>query len=260
MSNQRFQILGVEVEGLVIDELNALVADAIARKERMLLANHNLHSVYLWHVDSKMRSFYRSASHIHIDGMPIVLLGQLRGLPLRQEHRVTYVDWMKPLVELAAEKEWRIFYLGSRPGVAERGAQILRRQYPGLQIRTAHGYFDTSMSGVEDHAVVNAIKAYDPHLLMLGMGMPRQEHWLVDHLDQLPRAAILNAGAAMDYVAGAVSTPPRWAGRCGVEWLFRLIAEPNRLWRRYLLEPWFILGLFLRDVVYGLTKGEITTS
>ena len=94
-----------------------------------------------------------------------------------------------------------------------------------------------------------AIKEYRPHLLILGMGMPRQEHWLFDHLEQLPETAILNAGAAIDYVAGAVRTPPRWAGRFGLEWLFRLAAEPDRLWRRYLVEPWYILGLFLRDLV-----------
>lgn len=241
-----------------MDQLNAIVASAIARKERMLLANHNLHSIYLYHVDTKMRSFYRNACHTHIDGMPIVLLGRLRGLPLRRIHRVTYVDWIQPLAKLAAENNWRVFYLGSRPGVAERGAEILRHQCPGLQIRTANGYFDSSPGSAEDQEVVAGIHAYQPHLLILGMGMPRQEHWLIDHLDRLPAAAILNAGAAMDYVAGAVPTPPRWAGRCGLEWLFRLLAEPNRLWRRYLVESWFILGWFVRDIAYDFKKGAAT--
>ncbi len=249
MSVQRFQILGIEVERLTMDQLNAIVARAIDRQERMLLANHNLHSVYLCHVDAKMRAFYREASHIHIDGMPIVLLGRLRGLPFLPEHRVTYADWIHSLAEQAAENNWRVFYLGSRPGVADRGAEILREQHPGLQMRTAHGYFDFSSGSAEDRAVMTAIEEYRPQLLMLGMGMPRQEHWLMDHLAQLPDAAILNAGAAMDYVAGAVRTPPRWAGRFGLEWLFRLAAEPDRLWRRYLVEPWYILGLFLRDLV-----------
>jgi N-acetylglucosaminyldiphosphoundecaprenol N-acetyl-beta-D-mannosaminyltransferase len=249
MASQRFQILGIEVERLTLDQLNAIVTDAIDRQERMLLANHNLHSVYLCHVDAKMRAFYDEASHIHIDGMPIVLLGRLRGLPFRAEHRVTYADWIHALAEQAAENNWRVFYLGSRPGVADRGAEILRQQYPGLEIRTTHGYFDASPGSEEDRLVMAAIKEYRPHLLILGMGMPRQEHWLFDHLDQLPETAILNAGAAIDYVAGAVRTPPRWAGRFGLEWLFRLAAEPDRLWRRYLVEPWYILGLFLRDLV-----------
>ena len=240
-----------------MEQLNAIVEGAIARKDRMILANHNLHSVYLYHADSKMRAFYSSAGHIHIDGMPIVLLGRLRGLPLREEHRVTLADWIYPLAQLAAENNWRIFYLGSRPGVAEQGAEILRRLNPGLQIRSAHGYFDPSPDSVEDQAVMAAIQEYQPNLLFLGMGMPRQEHWLVDHLEKLPPAVILNAGAALDYVAGAVPTPPRWTGRLGLEWLFRLTAEPDRLWKRYLVEPWFILGWLLRDIL-GLSNDGAT--
>ncbi|RUT04502.1 hypothetical protein DSM107010_57820 [Chroococcidiopsis cubana SAG 39.79] len=84
---------------------------------------------------------------------------------------------------------------------------------------------------------------------MLGIGMPRQEHWILDNLDRLSANAILTAGAAMDYVAGAVPTPPRWAGQFGLEWLFRLLAEPQRLWRRYSIEPWLILRLFATELL-----------
>jgi N-acetylglucosaminyldiphosphoundecaprenol N-acetyl-beta-D-mannosaminyltransferase len=81
------------------------------------------------------------------------------------------------------------------------------------------------------------------------MGMPRQEHWIVDHLDKLSVNVILNGGAALDYFAGVIPTPPRWAGRLGLEWLFRLMAEPRRLWFRYLVEPWFIAYRLVIDMV-----------
>ncbi len=117
-----------------------------------------------------------------------------------------------------------------------------------MQIATAHGYFDVRSDSQENRAVLEMINAYQPHVLMMGMGMPRQEHWVLDNLEHISANAILTAGAAIDYVAGAVPTPPRWAGRLGLEWLFRLLAEPKRLWRRYLVEPWFILRLFLTEL------------
>ena len=78
---------------------------------------------------------------------------------------------------------------------------------------------------------------------MVGMGMPLQEHWIAENYDKLGNAVILPCGAAIDYFAGAIPTPPRWAGRLGLEWLYRLLAEPTRLWKRYLIEPWFLLFL-----------------
>ncbi len=236
----RFQILGVEVEALNMAQLNAIVADAVADGKRIIVGNHNLHSLYHYHHDPKMRSFYAAADHIHVDGMGIIGLGRLLGAPLEREHRVTYVDWMGPLVQAAAEHGWRVFYLGSRPGVAEIGADVLRQKYPGLKMETAHGFFDPDPSSAEAQAVIAKIEAARPHLLITGMGMPRQEHWVVDHLHKLSANVILNGGAALDYFAGVIPTPPRWAGRCSLEWLFRLMAEPRRLWSRYLIEPWFI--------------------
>jgi N-acetylglucosaminyldiphosphoundecaprenol N-acetyl-beta-D-mannosaminyltransferase len=147
----------------------------------------------------------------------------------------------------AAENGWRVFYLGSSPGVAEEGAKRLRQTYPELQIQTMHGYFDTNLQSQENDRVLNAIEVYKPHILMVGMGMPRQEYWIQQNLKRLCANVILPAGAAIDYVAGAVPTPPRWAGRFGLEWAFRLTAEPQRLWRRYLVEPWSILGVVAQD-------------
>ena len=247
MGKQSYTLLGSWVNALTIPELNALIADAITRSQHWIIANHNLHSIYLYHHDAKMRAFYAKANCIHVDGMTLVLLGRLLGLPLKRDHRVTYADWTIPLIAEAAQRGWRVFYLGSKPGVADQGARVLHQRFPNLQIATAHGYFDARPGSQENQAVLAAINAYQPHVLMVGMSMPRQEHWVLDNLGELSANAILTAGAAMDYVAGAVPTPPRWAGRLGLEWLFRLVAEPRRLWQRYLIEPWFLLRLFLSE-------------
>ena len=96
---------------------------------------------------------------------------------------------------------------------------------------------------------------------MVGMGMPRQELWIHDNFDHLSTTVILPAGAAIDYIAGVVPTPPRWMGKVGLEWTFRLAAEPKRLRHRYLLEPWSVLGLLALDFIhkfFGISKPQFS--
>ncbi|HAX76089.1 MAG TPA: glycosyltransferase [Cyanobacteria bacterium UBA11372] len=245
---QSYSLLGIQVNPLTIPELNALIANAVEFGDRRIIANHNLHSIYLYHHDAKMRSFFAKAHYTHIDGMALVLVGRLLGYPLKRDHRVTYVDWTAPLMAEAAQQGWRIFYLGGKPGVAEKGAKILQQRFPGLEIVTADGYFDARPESPENLAILDRINAYKPHILMVGMSMPRQERWVLDNFDRLNTNTILTAGATLDYAAGAVPTPPRWAGKLGLEWLFRLVAEPKRLWRRYLVEPWFLFFLLVADI------------
>ncbi|BAY38906.1 WecB/TagA/CpsF family glycosyl transferase [Nostoc sp. NIES-2111] len=244
-----YKLLGVQVDALSIPELNALIAQSVQQNQKWIIANHNLHSLYLYHNDPKMRAFYAKAEYTHIDSMPIVFIGKLLGYPMKREQRVTYADWVWPLMAEAASQGWRIFYLGSKPGVVERGASILRQKFPGLQIACKDGYFDTNPDSLENKATVDAINAYKPHILMVGMGMPRQEHWIAKNIESIHTNTILTSGACIDYVAGAIPTPPRWMGRMGLEWLYRLFSEPKRLWRRYLLEPWFLGILFLREIL-----------
>ncbi len=238
-------LLGVIVEPLTIAELNGLIARAIEQKERWIIANHNLHSVYLYHRDPKMRAFFKKAQVIHIDGMPLVYWARILGYPVTKQQRVTYVDWVHPLMAATSANGWRVFYLGGKPGVAARAAEQLQEQYPGLIITTRHGYFGPE----KNDDVLREIATFRPHVLMVGMGMPRQEHWVLDNLERIQANAILTAGACFDYVAGEIPTPPRWMGRMGLEWLYRLFSEPKRLWWRYLVEPWALLPLFIKDLL-----------
>ncbi len=248
-ASTHYKFLGVQVDALSIPELNSVIAKSVEQNRKWIIANHNLHSLYLYHHDFKMRNFYAKAEYTHIDGMPLVIFGKLLGYPLQRNQRVTYVDWVHPLMAEAARQNWRIFYLGSKPGVAEKGVRILRDRFPGLQIACAHGYIDAHKDSPENLATLEAIASYKPHILMVGMGMPRQEYWITDNLENIHANSILTSGACIDYIAGAVPTPPRWMGRFGLEWLYRLVSEPKRLWKRYLLEPWFVATLFFREIL-----------
>jgi N-acetylglucosaminyldiphosphoundecaprenol N-acetyl-beta-D-mannosaminyltransferase len=120
-----------------------------------------------------------------------------------------------------------------------------------LQIQTHHGHFQAEKTSLENKEVLEEINAYAPQIVMVGMGMPRQEHWIADNWQELHCNAVFCSGAALDYVAGEVPIPPRWMGQLGFEWLYRLVAEPKRLWRRYLVEPWFVLVVLMRHYLSG---------
>jgi N-acetylglucosaminyldiphosphoundecaprenol N-acetyl-beta-D-mannosaminyltransferase len=237
--------LDISVHRLTKDQLNDIVVAAISCNKRTLIANHNLHSLYLFHRNPEFRSFYKLADVVHADGLGIVLLSALSDIPLLREHRTTYIDWMPDLVALAAANRWRLFYVGSKPGIAAQGAARLVKEWPDLQIETHHGYFDAARTAPENRRLLQQIQEYKPDVLLVGMGMPRQERWIAENLPDLCCNVILPAGAAMDYIAGVVPTPPRWTGLVGLEWLFRLWKEPKRLASRYLIEPWSIAGFVM---------------
>lgn len=253
-----YRILGVKVHPATINFLLDVVGDSITDKKRVIIANLNLHSAYLARRDSKMRAFYKRAHVTHVDGMPLVWIGRLLGYSLRAKHRVTYVDFTGPLMERAARCNWSVFYLGSKPGVAEGGAETLRQRFPELRIQIHHGYFDATLGSEENERLLEEITAISPQVLMVGMSQPRQEHWILDNLERITANAILTSGAAIDYVAEAIETPPRWMGRFGLEWAFRLFDEPGRLWRRYLIEPWSLLGPLARDLWVMRLHGKKT--
>jgi N-acetylglucosaminyldiphosphoundecaprenol N-acetyl-beta-D-mannosaminyltransferase len=254
---KRAGIRGVAIDPLTRDELQSRVREAIAGGSRQIIANHNAHSVYLFHHDQAMRTFYARADVVHVDGMALVFVAKLLGLGWRREQRVTYVDWLPALLSEAAGR-WRIFYVGSQADVVARGVETLRVRYPGLEIGYHHGYFDMAADGYANEQVLDEVRRFQPDILMVGMGMPRQEHWILENQAKLEAIVVLTAGACMDYVAGAIPTPPRWTGRLGVEWLYRLAAEPSRLWKRYLLEPWFLLVLLAGEMTRrALGRGRI---
>ena len=239
----QYEILGVKINPLTIDAFLGIIADAIANNKKIIIGNHNMHSIYLYNKDDKMRKFYSRADYVCIDGMPLIFIGRLSGLPLKKENRLTVLDWLGPMMEHAARQDWRIFFLGSKPGVAEKGAMILEEKYPELDISVANGYFDERRDSEGNIAVIDLINSNKPNILLVGMGMPRQEHWILDNLDSISANVILDVGAIMDYTAGVVPTPPRWMGKLGLEWLFRLIAEPRRLFFRYVIEPFLLLKI-----------------
>jgi N-acetylglucosaminyldiphosphoundecaprenol N-acetyl-beta-D-mannosaminyltransferase len=240
---RRRKLLGITVDAITSRQLIDAAALAVESGARNLVfGNHNLHSLHLFQRDASLRDFYSRCHVTHIDGMSLVLLGRMLGLPMERQHRTTYLDWIEAFLATAEARGWKIYVLGGSSESAGALPGLLQTRYPSLQLRSHHGF----LSPNDDAAVLRDIRDFAPDVLMVGMGMPRQEKWIVKALPSLQTRLIFNCGAAFEYLVGAKYRPPRWAGRMGVEWLFRMCSEPRRLAGRYLVEPFQVLPLVVR--------------
>lgn len=245
---ERTRLLGELVDLVRPEEVLHLIQSRIAGRIKTVIANHNLHSLYLLQRTPGMRRFYELAELVEVDSRPLIAVARALGVSSRPFHRCTYLDWRDHFWSLADRHGWRILYVGGAPGVAAEAARRLSARYPGATIETIDGYFETTRNGAANTAVLAKARAFDPHVLFVGMGMPRQEVWIAENHAALPPSVILSVGAAFDYEAGVQSAAPRWMGRLGVEWIYRLVRDPRRLWQRYLVEPWALTPALARDV------------
>lgn len=225
---------GVRVPGLELDVTPMTATETAAwisdRSQKSLLLNHNLHSAYLFHRDDTFRALYRLADRVLIDGAPVLWLSKLRNRRLRSVHRIGSTDWVKAMNE--GSGGGKIAFLGATQSANERAVHAFNCQ-PRSSDWTAiglHGYTDqlSQLAWLRDEA---------PDVVLVGLGMPAQEHFLMNYWDELPPATYATVGGAIDYIGGSNKLAPRWIGRCGLEWVWRLAHEPRRLSGRYLVEP-----------------------
>jgi N-acetylglucosaminyldiphosphoundecaprenol N-acetyl-beta-D-mannosaminyltransferase len=226
---------GIRIDALQRRDLIQLVDHAKLTCDKLLFFNHNLHSLYLHEVNPAFSALYKQASWVYIDGLPVIWLGRMAGLPLTAANRITLLDSFDIILNEAAQRGWRTFYLGSTEAGLAKALTVLRNRYPKLIISGHNGFF--LKEGPDNSRVIAEINRFEADLLFVGMGMPIQETWIVENKEKLSVSAIMTSGGTLDYVIGSVLRPPAWAGRLGLYGVFRLFSEPKRLWRRYLIEP-----------------------
>ncbi len=246
---ERRRIFGVDVTAITSSDMLDLIATHVKSRLPLTIFHQNLHSAYLQQRHESVRTAYTSADVAYIDGMPFVVQGRLLGGAVDRSHRNTYLDWYDSLLGLAQDRGWKVFFLGGTPEALSLGCDVLRKRFPALELEGHDGYFDATSGSPESQAVIEKINDFEADVVLIGMGMPRQEVWVADNRRSLKVPVTVTVGAGMDYVAGLIPTPPRWMGKYGVEWIHRLCSEPKRLWQRYLLEPIFLVPVWAKEVI-----------
>ena len=224
------------------------VKERQAGRFKTVISNHNLHSLALMRKSAKVRHFYETADLVQVDSVPAIMWARILGHNVRNFHRCTYLDWRAEFWAEATSARWRVFYLGCRPHDIDAAVDAVKTAHPELELRGRHGYFDATTNSDENRAVLEEITQYNPDILMVGMGMPRQEIWIYENINALPKCAIFTVGGAFDYEAGVQSPAPRWVAALGLEWLFRLANDPTRLFERYCIEPFGLVPAIIDDL------------
>lgn len=248
----RLEILGLPVDVLDLEGLLDAVGELIEiGRERpgRTVAYLNVHVANTARRDPELTAFLRGVDLCYCDGVGVVLGAKLLGHHLPE--RMTGADWIWDLAAAAEDKGWRIFWTGGQPGVTERAAAELRGRHPGLAIDSDHGFHTPETTP----GLLARIADFAPDILLVGMGTPVQERWVARHLDQLPVPVVWCLGATADFVAGEVDRGPEWL-HTNQEWLARLLTEPGRLWRRYLIGNPLFLARVARSRVRRRLRGE----
>jgi N-acetylglucosaminyldiphosphoundecaprenol N-acetyl-beta-D-mannosaminyltransferase len=229
----RYDVVGTPVDAVdpaaTLDE----IAQWILGGERRYVAFANVHGIMEALHDPALRRAYAAAGLTVPDGMPLVWMGRLRGH--RGVRRVYGPDMVLLLCERAARAGWSCFFYGGAPGVAEQLASAMVRRFPGLRVAGVRSPPFRTLSDEENREEGARINASGASIVFVGLGCPKQEHWMEWQRPHLTAPVLLGVGAAFDFHTGRVRQAPRWMMAAGLEWLFRLAAEPRRLWRRYLL-------------------------
>lgn len=225
------RVLGVRVHDVTMAEAVARIGAWVARRAIAQVVTVNPEFVMRAQLDDAFRVVLNEADLSLADGQGILWAAKRLGHPLRE--RVTGSDTVPALCALAAERGWRVYFLGAAPGVAAEAARRMQAQHPGLLVVGCHA----GSPAVEEEAEIGArIREAQPDLLLVAYGAPAQDLWIARNKERLGVPVCMGIGGTLDFIAGRVPRAPLWMRRHGLEWLFRLYIQPWR-WRRMLSLP-----------------------
>jgi N-acetylglucosaminyldiphosphoundecaprenol N-acetyl-beta-D-mannosaminyltransferase len=238
-------ILGVRVSAIDMRMALRTIDEWVSLRQQRYVCVATVHSVMGAQEDPGFRTILNSAGLVTPDGMPLVWLCRRRGFP--RTDRVYGPDLMLAACEAFLRRGTRHFFYGGAPGVPEELTERLRSRFPDLVVAGSYSPPFRPLTPDEDDEVTDGINATNPDIVWVGIGNPRQEYWIAEHVGRLSAPVLIGVGAAFDFHAGVKKQAPRWMQRNGLEWLFRLAAEPRRLWRRYLVYNTWFVGLLLLE-------------
>ena len=251
---ESFQILGVRVHVIEMEEtiqcLHNWITDHQARNR--FVAVTSMHGVAVARQDPAFRRVLNSADLVVADGTPLVWIGRIKGHRFR--HRVSGCDLVDKFCRESGGL-YRHFFYGGIPGAAEQLANTLQRKF-GIRIAGTYCPPFRPLTAAEESELGAAVERAAPDVLWVGLSTPKQEKWMHQQLGKLRVPLMLGVGAAFDLNSGNVRRAPAWMCEHGLEWLFRLAAEPRRLWRRYLVTIPQALGFVVFDLM-GLGKSGV---
>jgi len=240
----RIDIFGVGVSAVDLPLALETIDHWIATREQHYVCITGVHGVMESQRDEALRKIHNDAGLVTPDGMPLVWLSRLYGH--KEVDRVYGPDLMLACCAHSKDRGYRHFFYGGGEGVAERLAFRLRSRFPALQVAGTYTPPFRPLTPEEDSRVVRTINDSGADIVWVGLSTPKQERWMAAHIGRIAASVLIGVGAAFDFHAGIKKQAPRWMQRSGLEWSYRLMSEPRRLGRRYLVNNSAFLWRLLR--------------
>ena len=235
MSVAKSRVMGVGFAKVTLREAVDEAVSKIKKRQTFWIITANPETIMLKRKDNHLESALSKADMVVADGIGIVWAAKILGEYL--PGRIPGIDLARLLLQQAGREGWRVYFLGGKPGVAKEAAKKMKEIIPGLSIAgVRHGYFTEQ----EEEEIIGEIIETNTDLLLVGMGMPRQEKWILNNIDQLSGKTVLGIGGSLDVFSGKVKRAPELFQRLNLEWLYRICSQPARLSRAVLL-PLFVL-------------------
>ncbi len=248
MRHHRVDILGTPVSSLTMDELFSDWEAVIQKGEKAQVCITPVNSILAARATARVQEIYQHADYVLCDGVPVKWASNFLGDPIKE--RITGLDVLPRIFPFAALKNFSIFLLGASPGVAEKLKAVMEAKHPGIKIvGTFVPPFRAVFSDEENEEMIEAINAVKPDILLVSLTAPKQDIWIAENLAKLDTHVAIGIGGAFEVAAGMIKRAPLWMQKSGLEWFFRFLQEPKRMFRRYFVEAPVFIPLIIQQKI-----------
>ncbi len=241
----RIKFMNTQIDNITMEEAIDRIGELVVQRKPTFVVTPNVDHIVQIERDPEFKKVYEKADLILTDGQPLVWFSRLYRTKIKE--KISGSDLFPRLCEMAAQRNFTMFFLGAAEGVAAKAAKNLTRKYPGLQVVGTYspprGF---EQNPVELKKAIDIVHAKQPDILIVGLGAPKQEKFMYYNKEKLGVPVSLGLGASLDFEAGNVKRAPKWMRNIGMEWLYRLAKEPKRMFKRYIIDDMLIFKLLIK--------------
>jgi len=244
--DKRINICGVNIDNISMENVIEEIEDLIIKGREGFIVTPNVDHIVQLQKDAGFSAVYRDAVLVLADGVPLLWASKFLDIPLKE--KISGSDLFPRLCEVAARRGYRLFFCGGREGAADMAKAVLEKKFPGLNVvETYCPPLGFEKDKKENSKIVRLIKDAQPDILFVGLGAPKQEKWIHKYKDQYQVPVSIGIGVSFEFVAGMIKRAPLWMQKIGLEWFWRVMMEPGRLWKRYLIDDMVFFWLVLKQ-------------